>query len=242
MKIESLTLKNMAFGYDGAAPLFEDVTFDLPCGGNTMVTGPSGMGKSALLKILAGLLSPKSGSYFINGQDVCQMSFEEFLPFRKRIGYGFDLGGLLANRTLWDNLMLPLQYHGELPLPEAEERVAYLMDHFQLLRFKDRRPASVSGASRKATVVARTFVMRPSMLIFDDPFVGMDRDTVRAFLGLLEEHRTKHGLEHVFFTSRGESASLELATQMIRVEHGKLTWEDRSDDARHAGGRKVANG
>lgn len=238
VKIDSVAFKDMVFGYDGIAPLFDRVAFEMPCGSNTLVTGSSGAGKSALLKILAGLLVPKAGSYLINGQDVCQMSFEEFLPFRKRIGYGFDYGGLLANRTLWDNLMLPLQYHNDVGFEEAEARVRESMEKFKLIPFKDRRPAAVSGAIRKATAIARSFSMRPAMLLLDDPFVGLDRDSIQTLFSLIESHREHHGLEHVFFTSRGENVSFKLANNVVTIEHGTL-----KTDASHLieNERKVAN-
>lgn len=228
----------MVFGYDGHAPLFDGVTFALPCNGNTLITGLSGSGKSALLKILCGLLTPKQGSYFLNGHDVCEMAFEEFLPYRKRIGYGFDYGGLLANRTLWDNLMLPLQYHNEVDYETAEARVRDLMNRFALLPFKDRRPAAVSGAIRKATAIARAFVMRPPMLILDDPFVGLDREAIQAMFAMIESHRAEHGLEHVFFTSRGEAVSYKLANHVVLIENGHLQLETGDSGS---GERKVAN-
>ncbi len=238
MKIGSLAFKDMVFGYGDHAPLFGGVTFEMPCGGNTLVRGGSGVGKSALLKILAGLLAPKSGAYLIDGRDVREMAFEEFLPYRKRIGYGFDYGGLLANRTLWDNLMLPLQYHNELGLDAAEERVQELMGAFGLMAFRDRRPAAVSGAIRKAASIARAFVMRPSVLILDDPFVGLDRESIEAMFGLVKSHRESHGLEHVFFTSRGESVSYKLADRVVAIERG-LLWLDDGSSAAGPGERKA---
>lgn len=222
MIIETLAFNDMTFGYDGHAPLFEGVTFTLPSRGSTLIAGMSGSGKSALLKILSGLLTPKAGSYFMNGHDVCRMSFEEFLPFRKRIGYGFDYGGLLANRTLWDNMMLPLQYHNEVEYDAADARVRELMGLFNLLPFKDRRPAAVSGALRKATSIARAFVMKPAVLILDDPFVGLDRTAIERLFELVHTHRDRHGLEHVFFTSRGESVSYKLADQIVTIENARL--------------------
>lgn len=216
--IQTLAFRNLTFRYDANPALLEDVTCELPSGENVLVEGPSGGGKSAFLKILVGLLSPTSGSYLVNGHDMSDMSFEEFLPYRKRIGYSFDFGGLLANRTLWDNLILPLQYHSELSAEVATVRVRDLVERFGLTENKDRRPAAVSGAMRKACVVARAFVMDPEMLILDDPFVGLDRATVNNLFALIHEQRHTKRLRHVFFTSRGEDYSSQLATRVLTVE------------------------
>ncbi len=214
-----------------------------------MVGGASGSGKSAFLKILAGIINPVRGSYFLNSSDASAMSFEQFLPYRKRIGYSFDFGGILANRTLWDNLMLPLLYHGEVPIDDAKKRVGELVDRFGLTSATDRRPASVSGGMRKACVVARAFVMDPEMVILDDPFVALDADVTRSLLMLIRERRAMGRLKHVFFTSRGDATTNEIATCTLTIESDAIQVSAKSAGFGGASGselsdgpRKVANG
>lgn len=223
--IEKLQFKNVDFHYDPNASVFKGVSFEFPSDENVLITGESGSGKSVVLRLLGGLVSPITGEYWINDKNISDMNFEEFLPYRKQIGYSFDYGGLLANRTIRDNLVLPLQYHAHLSPAEIEERVAVMLVRFRLHTYADRRPAAVSGSVRKTTVIARSLIMHPELLLLDDPFTGLDREGVTVLLNLIDDHRKFRGLRHVFFTSRGESVSSKLATKTLIVKDQNLVLE-----------------
>src|SRR5690606_33550704 len=124
-------------------------TAEIPLGKNIFVTGKPGGGQSTLLKLIAVLVQPQSGSFFINDHDTTEMSFEEFLPIRLKIGYSFDYGGLFANRTLRENLMLPLLYHKICSESEAAERAQAFAEEFFFSSQEHQRPAMVSGGLRK---------------------------------------------------------------------------------------------
>src|SRR5688572_6686868 len=104
MTIDSIAFKQMYFYYEGAEIIFANLTFQFPKS-RVIRIATKATGKSTLLKILAGIVPISEGEYLINGQDVAQMSFEEFLPIRLKMGYGFDLGGLLNNKTLLENIL-----------------------------------------------------------------------------------------------------------------------------------------
>lgn len=180
-KIESVDLQRVAFGYD-------DEKF-IPCLDLKLepfqpvrVKGATGSGKSMVLKLLAGLLTPKSGAYLLNGIDVTSLSFEEFVGLRLNIGYSFDSGGLLNNRSLSENLSLPLIYHREFSPEEIKEKVEFMQKLFGLSRVAHLRPSAVSGSQRKATCVARALILRPQMLLLDDPTIGLGPDARKALL------------------------------------------------------------
>lgn len=217
--IEMIEFKNLSFSYDKTLTVFKDASCAVPMNCNVLVDGVSGTGRSTFLKILAGLALPSSGSYLINDKDTCQMSFEEFLPYRKKIGYSFDFGGLFANRTLFDNLMLPLLYHNEVSYKEASERVTELMHRFNIWEGRDRRPASVSGGMRKTCVVVRAFVMRPEMILMDDPFVALDPGSIDEVLRLVAEMRKDGSLKHLFLTTREMSWAEKLDCTIVNIEN-----------------------
>jgi phospholipid/cholesterol/gamma-HCH transport system ATP-binding protein len=108
MKIESLKFEGVSFTHEGHDAIFRNVDFDFPVNEIIWVKAEEGAGKSSLLQILAGLQVPQSGNFFINGENVGDMSFEEFLPYRMEIGYVLVLGGFISNRTLLYILLLPI--------------------------------------------------------------------------------------------------------------------------------------
>jgi phospholipid/cholesterol/gamma-HCH transport system ATP-binding protein len=219
MVIQSLRLEKLTFGYMNSAPVFSNLEFDMPLGENIFITGHAANGQSTLLKLLAVVVQPQTGHYFINDQDTTAMSFIEFLPLRKAIGYSFDYGGLFSNRTLRDNLTLPLLYHKISSFEEANRYVEELAEKFLFSKQLGNRPAEVSGGLRKVVCVLRSLVMRPEMLVLDDPFTGVDVGSAKKIIDLLEESRSQSGLRHVFFTSRDE-------TWPNKIPHRKLIIEN----------------
>jgi ABC-type methionine transport system ATPase subunit len=137
----------------------------------------------------------------IGGQDVSQMSFEEFLPYRLAIGYSFDFGGLLSNKTVAENLLLPLVYHNLVPQKEAIERVEHALQLFALDQNKDQRPSAIPGSQRKMACVVRAFINWPQVAFLDDPLTGLKQDNVNDLVHYMEESFSVRGLKQVFFTS-----------------------------------------
>ncbi len=225
-----LRFESMSFVYETGGPLvFEDFTADLPLGKNVFVTGSAGSGQSTLLKILAVLVQPQSGRYYINEFNTTEMSLEEFLPIRLKIGYSFDLGGLMVNRTLRENLMLPLLYHKICGDEEAAERARKLAEEFGFKGQLDMRPAMVSGGLRKLITVLRAFILRPEMAILDDPFTGIGIDAARKVVRLIHERRETGELKHVFLTSRDGSWIRELDCVTLAVgRHSIELQEERA--------------
>ncbi len=202
--------------------IFNNLSFNFKLDDNYLLEGAMGSGRSSLMKIIAGLLVPDKGAYFINDKNVLDMSFEEFLPYRLHIGYSFDYGGLLANRTLKDNLLIPLLYHRLAGPAEAEKRVSKLLEAFKIMGHEKQRPASVSGAMRKATVVARSFILNPEMLVLDDPFVGLDDEQGKNIVELIYEHRKSFGLRHVFYSTRYERFVKMLGGKSIAIKESRI--------------------
>lgn len=200
-KIRNLSFEGMTFGYGGAEKVFENITFEMPSAKMVWIRSPGGRGKSTLLRIMAGLIMPEDGHYKINNESVSDKSFEEFLPFRLNMGYGFDFGGLLNNKTLGENLLLPLEYHKRLDPEQAIERVEEAISHFGMDSVKDKRPFAVSGSMRKLTCVVRAFIHNPEIVFLDDPLTGLKQENLNDLIPYVEESFRSRGLRQVFFTS-----------------------------------------
>jgi len=217
--ILSLELDDMSFAFENSPPIFDHVSFTLPKSKAVWVRSPGGRGKSTLLKILAGLITPQYGRYLINGENVSEMSFEEFLSYRMNIGYGFDMGGLLNNKTVTENLILPLLYHKMVSAEEATDRVNQVVDLFGMHQVKDQRPYAIPGSQRKLTCVVRAFVHHPQVVFLDDPLTGLKQDNLNDLFHYVEESFSQRGLKQVFFTSeRAEFAQKFDAEELLISE------------------------
>ena len=158
--IERLSFKNLDFEFSERDRVLLGSSFEFPMNQVVALRGSYGSGKSTVLKVMATLLEPTGGEYWLNDHLVSEMSFEELIPFRVKMGYEFDYGGLLNNKSLRENLLLPLEYHRLAGESEARARVDELMERFDLQFVGSHRPSSVSGSQRKLTCVLRAFVTR----------------------------------------------------------------------------------
>ncbi len=221
--IQSIELENISFGYDSGAAIFENISFKMPTAKAVWVRSPGGGGKSTLLKILAGLLTPQAGRYLINGEDVSNMSFEEFLYYRMNMGYGFDMGGLLNNKTMTDNLTLPLLYHKLVGEEDAAEIVEHVLDMFGLQSIKDQRPYAVSGSQRKLTCVVRAFIHAPQVVFLDDPTTGLKQDNLNDLFHYVDESFASRGLKQMFFTSESPLVAEKYGAEELLISSDWFT-------------------
>lgn len=228
--IESIRMKDIHFTYENNHEVFSGVSMIFPLDGNFAVRTFGASGRSTMIKIMAGLLMPQQGEYFLNDNDIIKMSFDEFLPYRLKIGYGFDIGGLLSNRTLRENLLLPIQYHRANSFAEDQKRVDELIDLFGISQAQNERPAHVTGALRKSCCVARAFVMEPEMLLLDDPCQGLSEGAIDMLIRLIKVYRERHGLRHVFLATNNDYLQEELECATIWIQRDKVIFDIRVGD------------
>lgn len=222
MIIQSLKFEGVGFNYEGHDPLFQNTDIEFPVNSVNVFRGEHGAGRSTILQILAGLQSPTQGKYYLNGLDVTEMSFEDFLPFRLKMGYGFDMGGLISNRTIYENLILPLVYHNLCSKEEAHDRVMFYIDRYHLNKQKNERPAHVSGGVRKATCIIRALITEPEVLFLDDPTIGLTKDMAQILGDSIQRHMKDHGLHTVFISSYDEKFIALFEHQLLYLESGQI--------------------
>lgn len=222
LRVDSVRFENLTFGFEHGAKIFQQTSFDFPLDQIVWVKGESGAGRSTLLQILAGLLIPEQGAYFLNGENVTEMSFEEFLPYRLNIGYGFDLGGLLHNKTLEENLTLPLLYHKVLSANEAAQRAMIYMEDLGISKYQNSRPAVVPGGVRKLVCLIRALIMHPQVLLLDDPSVGLGQETALKYFDLIDELRQQGELRHVFLSSFDDKLMSVVNPNVVAIDNGTL--------------------
>lgn len=220
--IESIRFEGVNFRHEGYDPTLQACDFEFPNHSFVRLKSEEGAGKTTLLQLMAGLLLPQGGSYFLNDQDMVPLSFEEFLPYRLKIGFSFDYGGLINNRTIENNIILPLIYHDLVPEREAKARVMNLLERFDLVKFANERPAHVPGRVRKIAVLLRALVTHPDMLLLDDPSVGLGDQTQAAFVDLLQEYHREGIIKHIFLSSHDDRFVSQFTHHTVHLSGGLL--------------------
>jgi phospholipid/cholesterol/gamma-HCH transport system ATP-binding protein len=168
IKIEHLT---KSFGKQ---LIWNDVTLTMPAGEICVMLGPSGTGKSVLLKTLIGLLKPDSGSVIIEGTDIANCSEKDLYEIRKLFGVLFQDGAMFGSMNLFDNVAFPLREHTKKSESEIKRIVLEKMDLVGLIGAEYKLPGEISGGMRKRAGLARALVLDPEILLIDEPDSGLD--------------------------------------------------------------------
>ncbi|HEX4924323.1 MAG TPA: ATP-binding cassette domain-containing protein [Bdellovibrionales bacterium] len=216
--IKEIELRNVCLREGNGVIWLDDVSVKFQPGQTAFFKGEQVA--SNILKLAAGLLTPTLGQVLINGNDIHEMDFEEFLPYRLNLGYTFNLGGILNNRTIKENLMLPFLYHGA-PIEFAEKEVQEILDLFELNRYQDYRPAGVPGVVRKLACIGRTLAVTPQVLLMDDPTSSMKPNVVKRLKSWIEERREEAPLTVLVASDHDEFFS-DWNYQVYGIENGRL--------------------
>jgi cell division transport system ATP-binding protein len=167
--------------YPGGQEALKQVSFTLEPGELAFLTGRTGAGKSTLLKLIPAIERPTSGSVIVNGQNVGALKPAAIPYLRRTIGLLFQDQKLLYDRSVFDNVMLPLAFSGQAPR-EAARRVRAALDKVGLLARERANPIQLSGGEQQRLAIARAVVNRPSLLIADEPTANLDADSAARIL------------------------------------------------------------
>ena len=158
----------------GKQLIWGDVTLTVPAGEICVMLGPSGTGKSVLLKTIIGLLKPDKGSVVIEGVDIASCPEKELYEIRKLFGVLFQDGAMFGSMNLYDNIAFPLREHTKKSESEIRDIVMEKLDLTGLLGTEDKLPGEISGGMRKRAGLARALVLDPEIVLFDEPDSGLD--------------------------------------------------------------------
>lgn len=175
----------------GSTVVLDRVSLAFPSGQTTVIVGPSGTGKSVLLKHIVGLLMPDSGVIRVFGQDITRLNEKALVSIRQRFGMLFQDGALFGSMTVGENVAFPLVHHTRLSPEEQRQKVAEKLEMVGLKGIEGRYPAELSGGMRKRVALARAIVMEPEIVLFDEPHSGLDPMTADAIDDLIVEMKQR---------------------------------------------------
>ena len=170
--------------------LISDANMDLMNGETLCVSGPSGLGKSALLRVIAGLIRPTSGKLYYFGEYIPPERHTALEIAKRQVGLVFQNGALISNLRIKDNIALPLQYHRMGTPKEIEDKVNMAMDLMRVRSEANLFPHQLSVGMQKRVAIARSWAMDPKLLLMDEPTAGLDNYNRRNLLPLIDNMRT----------------------------------------------------
>lgn len=185
----------------GSLDVLKNVDLDLYRGENLVVLGKSGTGKSVLIKIIVGLLKPDSGSVLVNGRHVDKITYKELLELRLQVGFSFQNSALYDSMTVKENLEFPLvRNQRNLSRKEINKAVEEVLDAVGLLPTLHQMPSELSGGQRKRVGIARTLILRPEIMLYDEPTAGLDPITCLDINSLINEVQERYHTSSIVIT------------------------------------------
>jgi phospholipid/cholesterol/gamma-HCH transport system ATP-binding protein len=189
----------------GSHTVLKDVTFDVPRGKITAVLGPSGTGKSVLLKNIIGLLRPEEGQIYIDGEPIVGIRHKDMLRIRRKFGVLFQDGALFGSMSIFDNIAFPLREHTDKSEREIKALVLEKAEMVGMVAHLDKLPGEISGGMRKRAGLARALILDPEIVFFDEPDSGLDPVRVAYLDELVKEVQHEVGCTFFIITHNIES-------------------------------------
>ncbi|NMM47327.1 ABC transporter ATP-binding protein [Marinigracilibium pacificum] len=209
----------------GSKLVIEDISFVLKEMENLVIMGRSGTGKSVLIKSIVGLVTPDSGKLEVLGENILGMDDDQIDNIRRSVGYLFQGGALYDSMTVERNMKFPLRRHPDRPSEgEINDLVDETLENVGLLETKDKYPSELSGGMKKRIALARTLIMRPKIMLYDEPTTGLDMITSSEISELIIKMREKYNISSIIITHDVSCAELTSDRVMILGE-GKIQAE-----------------
>jgi phospholipid/cholesterol/gamma-HCH transport system ATP-binding protein len=191
-----IEIRNLDYAINGR-PIFAGLDLDIARGRITAIMGPSGTGKTTLLRLITGQVTADSGSIVVAGQDMLTVRRNELYVLRRRMGMLFQNGALLTDLSVFENVAFPLREHTDLPERLIRQLVLTKLQAVGLRGAAELTPAELSGGMSRRVALARAIVMDPEILIYDEPFVGLDPISLGVILRLIRRLNDALGITSI---------------------------------------------
>jgi len=224
----------------GTKEVLKDITLQLKRGENVVVLGRSGMGKSVTIECIVGLLKPDGGTLQVLGEEVSDMDGKELKALRMKVGFLFQSGALYDSMTVRENMEFPLTRVLKMKdQAEIDKKVEEVLDAVGLLDAIDKMPADLSGGMRKRAGLARTLVISPEIMLYDEPTTGLDPITSREISELIIKIQKQNKTSSIIITHDMECARIT-ADRVVIMDDGKYIAEGTFEDLHQSKEQAVA--
>lgn len=223
-----IKVENLHKSFNGNKVL-NGISFEVPKGTTTVVLGRSGTGKSVLLKCIVRLLEPDSGSIFIDGKNIFELDPKELNELRKNIGFLFQSAALYDSMTVKENLAFPLLRHTELTENEIESKITEMLELVGLSDAINKMPAELSGGQKKRIGLARALILRPQIMLYDEPTTGLDPVTSKEIARLIVDMQNKFQMTNIVVT-HDMVVALSTADKILLLEKAKILFEGNVEE------------
>ena len=193
-----LRVEHVSVAFDH--PVLKDVSISVGHGETLAILGKSGTGKSVLLKLIVGLLDPDQGKIYYRDNDVTNLNEKKLMELRTSIGFLFQGSALFDSMTVGQNLDFFLVKHTELEQDEREKKIVEALEMVQLEKAIDKLPSELSGGMRKRAGLARSIVLEPELMLYDEPTTGLDPLTASSIAELILEMQARLGIASIVVT------------------------------------------
>ena len=191
IEIENLTFKR------GDRVIYDDISLSIPQGKVTAIMGPSGIGKTTLLRLIGGQIKPQSGNIFIAGKNIPKLSRSELYEARKQMSMLFQSGALFTDMSVYDNIAFPIREHTKLSEDIIEKIVLMKLEAVGLRGARNLQPSELSGGMARRVALARAIALDPELILYDEPFAGQDPISMGVIVRLIRSLSDALGLTSV---------------------------------------------
>lgn len=213
-------LDRVTFGY-GDRVILRDVSLSVPRGKVTALMGVSGGGKTTVLRLVGGQVQAQAGKVLFDGADVGQMSTAQLYEARRRMGMLFQFGALFTDMNVFDNVAFPLREHAGLPESMVRDIVLMKLDAVGLRGARDLLPSEISGGMSRRVALARAIALDPQLIMYDEPFAGLDPISLGTAARLIRRLNDSLGLTSII-VSHDVGETFEIADHVVVLANGQV--------------------
>ena len=218
----------VSFSY-AERPILQQVSFCIEQGHFTAIMGGSGSGKTTLLRLMTGQLQPDSGKVLVNGRDLRQFSRQEMYEYRRQMGVLFQFGALFTDLSVFDNIAFPMREHTQLPESMIRDLVTLKLNAVGLRGIEELMPSELSGGMARRVALARTIALDPQLMLFDEPFTGLDPISLGVIALLISRINKALNATSVMVT-HDIHQSLNIVDQVIFLAAGEVIFSGTPEE------------